>query len=362
MSFVHLHVHSHYSLLDAMCRIDELLKKCVDYKMPALALTDHGNMCGVIEFVKKAKEYQIKPIVGCELYVAPKSRLQKTKEEKYFHLTVLAKDDVGYKNLTKLTSAGYVEGFYYKPRVDKELLKQYHDGLIIFSGCRSSEISRLILAGKFDAALEVAKEFCSIVGRENFYVEIQNHGVESEQSWREQLKELARKLDLPLVATNDVHYISRDDREAHEVLLNIQGEKTLGDEDRRTYDSDEYYFRSSQEMEAYFQDEPAALENTLKIAERCQLNFDFSKAYLPSYELPSGYSHVNDYLRDLAYQGAQKRLGEITPEIQERLDFELGVIAKIGYSGYFLIVQDFVQYAKNHKIPVGPGRGSAAGS
>ncbi|MBI3460813.1 DNA polymerase III subunit alpha [Candidatus Acetothermia bacterium] len=362
MSFVHLHVHSHYSLLDAMCRIDELLKKCVDYKMPALALTDHGNMCGVIEFVKKAKEYQIKPIVGCELYVAPKSRLQKTKEEKYFHLTVLAKDDVGYKNLTKLTSAGYVEGFYYKPRVDKELLKQYHDGLIIFSGCRSSEISRLILAGKFDAALEVAKEFCSIVGRENFYVEIQNHGVESEQSWREQLKELARKLDLPLVATNDVHYISRDDREAHEVLLNIQGEKTLGDEDRRTYDSDEYYFRSSQEMEAYFQDEPEALENTLKIAERCQLNFDFSKAYLPSYELPSGYSHVNDYLRDLAYQGAQKRLGEITPEIQERLDFELGVIAKMGYSGYFLIVQDFVQYAKNHKIPVGPGRGSAAGS
>ncbi len=362
MSFVHLHVHSHYSLLDAMCRIDELLKKCVEYNMPALALTDHGNMCGAIEFVKKAKEYGIKPIVGCELYVAPKSRLHKSKDEKYFHLTVLARNEVGYKNLTKLTSAGYVEGFYYKPRVDKDLLKLHSDGLIIFSGCRSSEISRLIQNEKFETAVETAREYCSIVGKENFYVEIQNHGVESETPLREKLKELASKLDLPLVATNDVHYIARDDREAHEVLLNIQGEKTLGDEDRRTYDSDEYYFRSAKEMESFFKDEPDALENTLKVAERCILDLDFSKNHLPSYELPTGYSNVNDYLHDLAFEGARHRLGEITSEIRERLDFELGVIAQMGYSGYFLIVQDFVQFAKKHKIPVGPGRGSAAGS
>jgi DNA polymerase-3 subunit alpha len=362
MSFVHLHVHSHYSLLDAMCRIEELLKKCVDYQMPALALTDHGNMCGAIEFVKKAKEYGIKPIVGCELYVAPKSRLHKSKDEKYFHLTVLARNEVGYKNLTKLTSSGYVDGFYYKPRVDKELLKQHGDGLIIFSGCRSSEISRLIQNDKFDLAVEVAREFCSIVGKENFFVEIQNHGVESEVPLREKLKELAKKLELPLVATNDVHYISRDDREAHEVLLNIQGEKTLGDEDRRTYDSDEYYFRSTKEMESFFKDEPDALENTLRVAEQCVLEMDFSKSHLPSYELPVGYNNVNEYLRDLAYDGAKRRLNDVSKEIKERLDFELGVIAQMGYSGYFLIVQDFVQFAKKHKIPVGPGRGSAAGS
>jgi DNA polymerase-3 subunit alpha len=362
MSFVHLHVHSHYSLLDAMCRIDELLKKCYEYRMPALALTDHGNMCGAIELAKKAKEYGIKPIIGCELYVAPKSRLQKTKDEKYAHLTVLAQDETGYRNLIKLTSAGYLEGFYYKPRVDKSLLKQYHDGLIILSGCRSSEISRLLQQDKFEAALDVAREFCAIVGQENFYVEIQNHGLTSEEPLREKLKELAEALNLPLVATNDVHYLAREDREAHEVLLNIQGEKTLGDEDRRTYDSDEYYFRSPTEMAAFFKDTPDALDNTLKIAERCRLDFDFSKAHLPSYELPSGYTNENDYLRDLAMEGAKRRLVTWTPEIQERLEYEVDVIARMGYSGYFLIVQDFVQYAKKHKIPVGPGRGSAAGS
>jgi DNA polymerase-3 subunit alpha len=363
-SFVHLHVHSQYSLLDAMCHIDELLEKCVEYQMPALALTDHGNLCGAIEFYKKAQEHGIQPIIGCELYVAPKSRQIRAKEggTNYYHLTALARNEVGYKNLIQLTSAGYLEGFYYKPRVDKELLRRHRDGLILLSGCRSSEISRLIQSGRFEAAVEVAREFCAIVGRENFYVELQNHGVESEQALRGQLKELARRLDLPLVATNDVHYIRRADRAAHDVLLNIQSEKTLGDEDRRSYDSDEYYFRSPDEMAAFFADEPEALEKTLAIAQRCTLDLDLATAHLPSYELPPGYDDVNKYLRDLAYQGARERLREITPLIQERLDYELGVIAKMGYSGYFLIVQDFVQYAKRHQIPVGPGRGSAAGS
>ncbi len=362
--FVHLHVHSEYSLLDAMCRIEDLVKKCVEQKMPALALTDHGNLCGAIEFYKHAQEHGIKPIIGCELYVAPKSRHTKSKEDgtKYYHLTVLARNETGYRNLVKLTSLGYLEGFYYKPRIDKELLRRYSDGLIILSGCRSSEICRLLGQNKFEAALQVAQEFRAMVGPEYFYIELQNHGQSEDEARNEQLVEIARRLDAPIVATNDVHYIAREDREAHDVLLNIQGEKTLADEDRRSYEGEEYYFKSFDELAPLFAPWPQALENTLRIAEQCDLRFDFSKAHLPTFELPPGYKDANDYLRALAYEGARARFGELTPEIIERLEYELEVIATMGYSGYFLIVQDFVKFARDRNIPVGPGRGSAAGS
>ena len=362
--FVHLHVHSEYSLLDAMCRIEELVRKCVEQKMPALALTDHGNLCGAIEFYKYAHEHGIKPIIGCELYVAPRSRHTKSKEDgaKYYHLTVLARNETGYRNLVKLTSLGYVEGFYYKPRVDKELLRRYSQGLIILSGCRSSEICRLVGQNKFESALAVAQEFRAIVGPENFYIELQHHGQPEDEARNEQLVEIARRLGAPIVATNDVHYIAREDREAHDVLLNIQGEKTLADEDRRSYEGEEYYFKSFDELAPLFARWPEALENTVRIAEQCDLRFDFSKAHLPTFALPAGYSDANEYLRALAYGGAQARFDELTPEIKDRLEYELRVIAEMGYSGYFLIVQDFVKFAKSQKIPVGPGRGSAAGS
>ncbi len=362
--FVHLHVHSEYSLLDAMCRIKELIQKCVEQKMPALALTDHGNLCGAIEFYKCATEHRIKPIIGCELYVAPKSRHIKTKEDgtKYYHLTVLARNETGYRNLVKLTSLGYVEGFYYKPRVDKELLRRYHQGLILLSGCRSSEICRLIGQNKFESALEVAQEFRALVGPENFYIELQNHGQPEDNVRNEQLVEIARRLDIPVVATNDVHYIAREDREAHDVLLNIQGDKTLADEDRRSYEGEEYYFKSYDELAPLFEEWPEALENTVRIAEQCDLTLDFSKAHLPSFELPPGSRDAHEYLRALAYEGARARFGELSAEITERLEYELSVIAQMGYSGYFLIVQDFVRFAKSRSIPVGPGRGSAAGS
>jgi DNA polymerase-3 subunit alpha len=362
--FVHLHVHSEYSLLDAMCRTEELVEKCVEQKMPALALTDHGNLCGAIEFYKYAQEHGIKPIIGCELYVAPRSRHTKSKEDgtKYYHLTVLARNETGYRNLVKLTSLGYIEGFYYKPRVDKELLRRYSQGLIILSGCRSSEICRLLGQNKFESALAVAQEFRAIVGAENFYIELQNHGQPEDEARNEQLVEIARRLGAPIVATNDVHYIAREDREAHDVLLNIQGEKTLADEDRRSYEGEEYYFKSFDELAPLFARWPEALENTVRIAKQCDLQFDFSKAHLPTFELPAGYSDANEYLRALAYEGAQARFGELTPEIKDRLEHELRVIADMGYSGYFLIVQDFVKFAKSQKIPVGPGRGSAAGS
>jgi DNA polymerase-3 subunit alpha len=311
--FVHLHAHSEYSLLDAMCRIEDLVIKCVEQKMPALALTDHGNLCGAIEFYRCAHEHGIKPIIGCELYVAPKSRHTKTKEDgaKYYHLTVLARNETGYRNLVKLTSLGYLEGFYYKPRVDKELLRRYSQGLIILSGCRSSEICRLLGQNKFESALAVAQEFRSLVGPENFYIELQNHGQPEDEARNEQLVEIARRLGAPIVATNDVHYLSREDREAHDVLLNIQGEKTLADEDRRSYEGEEYYFKSYDELAPLFARWPEALENTVRIAEQCELQLDFSKAHLPTFALPPGYSDAHEYLRALVYEGARARFGEL---------------------------------------------------
>lgn len=366
MSFVHLHVHSEYSLLDATCRLEALLRKAKEYEMPALALTDHGNLCGAIKFYNLARAYGIKPILGCEFYVAPKSRFDRIPNEKYFHLTVLAQNERGYRNLIKLSSLGYTEGFYYKPRVDKDLLRKYSEGLIALSGCGKGEVPYYLAQGRAKEALLAAESLLNIFGRENFFIEIQNHGLSWEQELNKKLKELANFLKIQLVATNDVHYMSREDREAHEVLLNIQTDKMLTDEEKRSYEGEEYYFKNAEEMCALFSDEREALENTLAISDRCNVLLSFGQMHLPAYELPQSYSDPNAHLEELVRMGAKERYGALLSarqkEIEDRLNYELSVIESTGYATYFLIVQDIVRFAKRSGIPVGPGRGSAAGS
>ncbi len=356
MSFVHLHVHSEYSLLDATCRIDQLLEKAAELDMPALALTDHGVLCGAIEFYRRAKERGIQPIIGCELYVAPKSRFEKRQAEKYHHLTVLARNQTGYRNLLKLSSLGFLEGFYYRPRVDKELLRQYREGLLALSGCLKAEIPLLLLRGDFEAAERSAQEFIEIFGKENFFIELQDHGLEDQAVLRPRLIELARRLSLRVVATNDVHFLTRADHEAHEVFINIASRKS---NERRSYGG-ECYLKSAEEMARLFP--PEALENTLHIAELCQLALDFTQRHLPHFELPPSEESADAYLEKLAWTGIRRRYPEITPEIEERLRHELTVIQQTGFAPYFLIVQDLIQFARSRGIPVGPGRGSAAGS
>lgn len=358
--FVHLHVHSEFSILDATCRIEELLLKAKEQGMGALALTDHGALSGAIEFYRKAKNYGIKPIIGVEFYFAPRGRWDRTPSQKYYHLLALAEDEQGYRNLLKLSSLGYMEGFYYKPRIDLELLKEYGEGLIFTSACKSGVLARPVLQGRAKEAEGWGREFRDLFGQENFFVEIQDHGLPEERELNEALIELARRLELPLVAANDVHYISPEDREAHEILLNIQSRDK---EDRRSYEGDQYYFKSAEEMWELFSNYPEALENTLQIAARCSLPLKMGVAHLPSFELPPGYGSLDRFLRELAFRGARERYGTQLPgEVRERLEYELGVIERMGYASYFLIVQDFVNYAKGEGIPVGPGRGSAAGS
>lgn len=358
MSFVHLHVHSEYSLLDATCRIDQLLDRAVEFKMPAIALTDHGVLCGAIEFYLKARERGIQPIIGCELYVAPGSRFEKRQTEKYYHLTVLARNATGYRNLLKLTSLGYLEGFYYRPRVDKELLRQYSDGLLALSGCLKSEINTLLLRGDSEAAQASAREFQEIFGQEYFFIELQDHGLEEQRRLRPQLMELARRIGARLVASNDVHFLTRADHEAHEVFINIGSSKS---NERRSY-GHECYLKSPEEMAQIFPDAPEALETTLHIAELCQLKLDLSHRHLPYFDLPPPETSADRYLEKLAWEGVQKRYPELTTEIEERLRHELKIIEHMGFASYFLIVQDFIRFAKSRGISVGPGRGSAAGS
>ncbi len=359
--FVHLHAHSEYSMLDATCRIEELLLKAKEYGMPALALTDHGVLCGAIEFYQKARIYGIKPLIGVEFYFAPRGRQDRTPgREKYYHLLALAEDERGYRNLLKLASLGYSEGFYYKPRIDLELLKEYRDGLIVTTACKSGLLAKPLLSGRPKEAEEWARRLRELFGPENFFVELQRHGLAEEQEVNEELIRLAERLELPLLATNDIHYIASADSKAHEILLNIQASKA---EERRSYEGDQYYFKSGEEMAALFSDLPEALENTLRIAERCNVNLELEAAHLPRFDLPPGYADPMAYLRELVFRGAHERYGEALPQaVQERLEYELGVIAKMGFVPYFLIVQDFVRYARERGIPVGPGRGSAAGS
>jgi len=362
MGFVHLHVHSEYSLLDGACKLDELVEQAVNFNMPAVALTDHGVMYGVIDFYKIAKEKGIKPIIGCEVYVTPDSRFEKKGQRgDLFHLILLAKDFEGYKNLTKLVSLSFIEGFYYKPRVDKELLREYSKGLIALTSCLAGEIPTYILNNRIDKAKEAIREYLDIFGGD-FYLELQDNGLEEQKYVNERLIGLSKEFNIPLVATNDVHYLNKEDAEIHDILLCIQTGSKLNDKDRLRFKTDEFYFKSEEEMSKIFGNIPEALENTIKIAEKCNLELPLNKVILPVFEVPEGET-LDSYFERLCWEGARKRFGDNIPNhIKERLEYEISVIKQMGFSGYFLIVQDFVRYAKNKGIPVGPGRGSAAGS
>lgn len=362
-NFVHLHTHTEYSLLDGASRITDLLDRCKELGMDSLAITDHGVMYGVVDFYKEAKARGIKPIIGCEVYIAPRSMTDKQShaDSNYAHLVLLAKDQIGYKNLVKLVSLGFIEGFYYRPRIDYDILAQYSQGLIGLSGCLAGDIPRLLLSEQKKAAKELALRLESIFGKGNFYLELQNHGLEEQIRLNQMIAELSKDTGIPLVASNDVHYVRREDAEVHDVLLCIQTGKTIEDEDRMQFDSQEFYLKSPEEMRELFAFYPEAIENAVKIAEKCNVEFDFDTVHLPKYDVPEGYTS-SEYLRHLCWQGVEKKYPEITDEVKERLEYELDTIEKMGYVDYFLIVWDFIKFAKDNGIMVGPGRGSAAGS
>lgn len=362
--FVHLHVHSEFSLLDGANRIKDLPVRARELGMEAIALTDHGVMYGVIDFYKACKKEGIKPIIGCEVYVATRTRFDKEPgvDSKYNHLILLVKDNEGYKNLTKLVSAGFTEGFYYKPRIDKELLEKYHKGLICCSACLAGEVNQAILAEDMQKAEEVALWFKDLF-QEDYYLEIQNNGIPEQVMVNQKLIGLSRKLDIPLVATNDAHYLKKEDAYNHEVLLCIQTGKRMTDEDRMRFDTEELYIKSKEEMSEYFSNVPDAIENTVKIAEKCNVEFEFGHTILPNYDVPEGFATHYDYLKKLCEDGIKERYGENpSKEILERAEYELSVIHKMGYVDYYLIVWDYIHYAKSVGISVGPGRGSGAGS
>jgi DNA polymerase-3 subunit alpha len=364
--FVHLHNHTQYSLLDGACRIDDILKTAAEMKMPAVAMTDHGNLFGAIEFYQKAKKYNINPIIGIETYIAPESRFDKTSSrglmDTSYHLVLLVKNETGYKNLIKLSTAGYLEGFYHRPRIDKELLRAHADGLIACSACLKGEVARDILNQRLDEAERVAREYLDIFGVENYYLEIQDHGQDDERQAKRSIIDLARRIGVRLVATNDCHYMKQEHAKAHDALLCIQTGKLLTDTDRMKYGTDQIYFKSPEEMIALFSGTPDAIENTLRIAESCDLKLDLYRNKVPKFPLPDGFQTLEDYLRQQCKIGLANRYGEITEKLKERLDYELGVINRMGYAGYFLIVKDFIDYARSIGVRVGPGRGSAAGS
>ena len=362
--FVHLHVHSEYSLLDGANRIKDLPVRAKELGMDAMAITDHGVMFGVIDFYKACKANGIKPIIGCEVYVAPRTMSDKDPvlDSKYNHLILLAKDNEGYKNLTKLVSLGFTDGFYYKPRIDKETLEKYHEGLICSSACLAGEIASKIANGDISGAKESAIWFKNLFG-EDYYLEIQNNGVKEQVMVNQKLVEMARELDIPLLATNDSHYLRKEDAYNHEVLLCIQTGKKMSDEDRMRFESDELYIKSQEEMIEYFKNVPDAIENTIKVAQKCNVEFEFGHTILPNYEVPKEFETHFDYLKKLTDDGIRKRYGDNPPkEIWDREGYELDVINKMGYTDYFLIVWDYVHFAKSNNIPVGPGRGSGAGS
>jgi len=359
--FVHLHTHSEYSVLDGASKIDDLVAKAIQFKMPALALTDHGNMFGALEFYQKATQSGVKPIVGEEFYLAPGSRKKKQKGEKAFHLNLLAKDEVGYKNLLCLSSYAYLEGFYYKPRVDKELLSSHSKGLLCTSSCLSGELPRLINAGRYEEAKSRAGDYIDIFGKENFYLELMKNGIPEQDEVNKGLLRLAKEAGIKVVATNDIHYLEREDAEYHDVLLCIQTGKLVAEKKRLKFKTDEFYFRSPQEMISIFSEIPEAISNTLEVTEKCNLTIELGKFHLPQFPIPKGHS-AEAYLRKLSEEGVKRRYGSLTGEVKARLDMELEVIRSMGFSTYFLIVWDFIQYAKKRGISVGPGRGSAAGS
>ena len=363
MSFVHLHTHTEYSLLDGSARIKDIIIKAKELGMPALAITDHGTMFGAVDFYKTALQEGIRPIIGCEVYTAPRTMYDKDveKDKNPGHLILLAKNNQGYKNLMKIVSAGFTEGFYYKPRIDYSLLRRYSDGLIALSACLAGNIQRRLLYDDYQGAKQEALELENIFGKGNFYLEIQNQGLEEEFKINPLLVKMSEETEIPLVATNDVHYINKEDAEVHDILLCIQTGKTIEDDDRLKFPNDEFYLKSPEEMKNIFHDIPSAIENSVKIAEMCHVDFNFNELHLPNYTAPEGYTNAQ-YLRELCFKGLKERYRSIDKALEDRLEYELSTIEKMGYVEYFLIVWDFIHYAKNNDIMVGPGRGSAAGS
>ena len=382
MAFAHLHVHTEYSLLDGSNKIKEYVKRVKELGMDSAAITDHGVMYGVIDFYRAAKAEGIKPIIGCEVYVAPNSRFDKELtggDDRYYHLVLLAENNVGYANLMKIVSKGFTEGYYYKPRVDMEVLNQYHEGIIALSACLAGEVARYIQKGLYDEAKKSALKYQECFGKDNYFLELQDHGMPEQATVNQALLRMSRELDIPLVATNDVHYTYAEDEKSHDILLCIQTGKKLSDENRMRYDGGQYFVKSEEEMKGLFPYAWEAVENTQTIADRCNVDIEFGVTKLPHFEVPEGFTSET-YLYKLCYDGLQERYGKNTDgtamnddymhqpagdtgqTLKERLDYELGVIKCMGYVDYFLIVWDFINYARSNGIPVGPGRGSAAGS
>ncbi|MFW6367005.1 MAG: DNA polymerase III subunit alpha, partial [Spirochaetota bacterium] len=365
MSFVHLHNHTDFSILDGAITVKKLIQRTVDFGMNAVAISDHGNMCGAIDFYREAKKNGIKPVIAQEFYIAPDSRFNRNYrkgENTNYHLMLYAKDGNGYRNLLKLSSAGYLEGFYYKPRIDFDILSKHADGLICSSACLAGELPQHIMAKKPEEAERAAQRFLDLFGVDNFYLELQDHGLPEQKPVNEALAKIGRKLGISLIATNDCHYTDKDDAYAHEVLLCIQTGKTMDDESRMRFGTNEFYFKSPKEMERIFADYPDAIFNTQKIADMCDVDLELNKPVLPEFDVPDGHT-LDSYMREIVYEGAKTRYpGGIGEKQREQIEYELSIITSMGFSGYFLIVWDFINHARKMKIPVGPGRGSAAGS
>ena len=364
VNFTHLHVHTEYSLLDGSNKIKEYVARVKELGMNSAAITDHGVMFGCIDFYKAAREAGINPIMGCEVYVAPGSRFDREAqagEGRYYHLVLLAENNTGYSNLMKIVSAGFVEGYYYKPRVDLELLEKYHEGIIALSACLAGEVARNLARGMYEEGKKAALRYEEIFGKGNFFLELQDHGIPDQQLVNQQLLRMSQETGIELVCTNDVHYTYAEDAAAHDILLCIQTGKKVQDEDRMRYEGGQYYVKSPQEMADLFPYAPQALENTRKIADRCHVEIEFGVTKLPRYDVPEGYTSW-EYLNKLCREGLEQRYQPVTQELRERLEYELDTIRTMGYVDYFLIVWDFIKYARDHDIMVGPGRGSAAGS
>ena len=355
--FTHLHVHTEYSLLDGSAKIKELVERVKELGMNSIAITDHGAMYGVIDFYKAAKEIGIKPIIGCEVYVANGSRLEKNNKNayQYTHLVLLAENNEGYQNLIKLVSYGFIDGFYYKPRVDKELLKKYHKGLIASSACLAGAVARNILTVSYEKAKQTALEYQEIFGKGNYYLELQDHNLQDQKRVNEALRKIHQETGIPMICSNDSHYIYKEDNVPHDILLCIQTNKTIHDENRMRYEGGQFYVKSAEEMYALFPEDKEALANTQRIADRCNVEFVFHDLKLPRFDVPEGKT-AKQYLRELCYAGFAQKYPNASEELKKRLDYELETIETMGYVDYFLIVWDFIKFSKDNGIIVGPGR------
>ena len=363
MQFCHLHTHTEYSLLDGEASIKKLVARVKELGMDSCAITDHGSMYGVVDFYREAKSQGIHPVIGCEVYMAPRSRFDKVHDidNKTSHLILLAENQKGYKNLIKLVSAGYIDGFYYKPRIDFEMLKEHSEGIIALSACIAGEVPKALLRGDYDEAKKIALKYAEVLGKDNYFLEIQDHGLSEQKRIIPDMLRLSEETGIGLVATNDIHYLKKEDAKYQDVLMCIQMEKKVDDPDRMKFETEEFYIKSPEEMTSLFEYVPQAIENTEKIAKRCNVDFDFGTRHLPAYAVPDG-KDAFEYLHELCQNGLEKRYSPVSDELQKRLDYELGVIKSMGFVDYFLIVWDFIHFAKNNGVMVGPGRGSAAGS